>query len=58
MANQLLSWSNKIFSIVHAMLKAFVYVAWKRDKLFGILIVRNDELVATGSLDFYKLKYL
>ena len=29
MANQILSCSNKIFSIVHAMLKAFVYVAKK-----------------------------
>lgn len=38
--------------------KCSVHVIRKRDKLFGILIVRNDELVATGSLDFYKLKYL
>jgi len=29
MANQLLSCSNKIFSIVYAMLKAFVYAAKK-----------------------------
>jgi len=41
MANQLLSFSNKIFSIVYAMLKAFVYVAKKRDKLFAVLISKT-----------------